>query len=131
MRDIDAAEDWLESWAAGIDARAEQATRLARQVAELTATERDTECLIAVTVGSSGQVLALELDDRACNGRGSELSDRILAVMRAAQSRMAEFVAEQVRGTVGAETETGRAVVDAYERRFPAPPPEQETHDGR
>lgn len=55
MHDIDAAESWLDSWAAGIDARAEQAARLARQVSALTATAGDEDDTITVTVGSSGQ----------------------------------------------------------------------------
>lgn len=75
--------------------------------------------------------MALDLDDRACGVTGRELSDRILVVMRAAQRRLAEQVAGQVRVTVGADTETGRAVLDAYERRFPTPVADEETRGDR
>lgn len=122
MRDVDAAEDWLDSWVAGVNAQAGRATELARQVAALTARATSEDGSIAVTVGSNGQVEELHLDDRVQRLPGRELSRRILTVMRTAQQRLAAQVAEQVRDTVGADTETGRAVVNSYEQRFPAPP---------
>lgn len=122
MRDADAAEDWLDSWVAGVNAQASRATELARQVAALTARATSEDGSIAVTVGSNGQVEELDLDDRVQRLPGRELSRRILTVMRTAQQRLAAEVAEQVRDTVGADTETGRAVVNSYEQRFPAPP---------
>jgi hypothetical protein len=51
--------------------------------------------------------------------RGAELSRQILAVMRRAQADLSGQVAAQVRETVGADTETGRAVIHSFEARFP------------
>lgn len=124
MSDIDAAEDWLDSWVAGVDERAARAVDLARQVASLTATASSDDDTVTVTVGSNGQIERLDLDDRVQRLSGRDLSRRILAVMRAAQHRLSEQVAAQVQQTVGADTETGRAVVDAFGRRFPEPPAE-------
>ena len=124
-RDVDAAEDWLDSWVAGVDARAEAAAQLARQVAAVTAVARNDDETITVTVGANGQVEGLELDDRVQRLSGRDLSGQILAVMRAAQRKVTERVAVEVQATVGDDSETGRAVIDAFERRFPEPEPEE------
>jgi hypothetical protein len=125
MRDIDAAEDWLDSWVAGVDAQAARTTELARQVGALTAVARSDDGSITVRVGSSGQVQDLEFGERIHQLPAPELSRQILAVMRSAQRRLSQQVADQVRETVGADTDTGHAVIDAFDRRFPEPPQEQ------
>jgi hypothetical protein len=122
MTDIDAAEDWLDHWTAGVSAQAERAATLSRRVAALTGRATSDDDSIRVTVGSSGQLESLDLDDRATDLRGEELSRRILAVMRQAQSHLATRVAAEVEETVGSDTETGRAVIHSFTTRFPAPP---------
>jgi DNA-binding protein YbaB len=135
MGDIDAAEDWLDSWTAGVSAQAERAAALSREVSRLTGAAESRDGAIRVVVGSTGQVDSLELDDRVQRLRGAELSQQIMAVMRTAQAKLAAQVAEQVRLTVGQDTETGRAVVDSFTRRFPeqveAPPADPAERGGR
>jgi hypothetical protein len=118
-QDIDAAEEWLDSWASGVNAQAERAVTLSRRVARLTGRAESRDGSIRVTVGSSGQIEALDLDDRVQQLPGAELSRQILAVMRRAQADLSGQVAAQVRETVGADTETGRAVIHSFEARFP------------
>jgi hypothetical protein len=125
LRDVDAAEEWLDSWVVGVDARAEAAAQLARQVAAVAAVAHNDDETITVTVGANGQVEGLELDDRVQPLSGRDLSNQILAVMRAAQRKVTEQVAAEGQATVGDDSETGRAVIDAFERRFPEPAPEQ------
>jgi hypothetical protein len=108
--DIDAADDWLDKWAAGVSAQAEHAAALARRVAALTGSAESPDGSIRITVGSSGQVESLQLADR-------ELARRVLAVMRRAQAGLAR----QVEDVAGADTETGRAVIHSYATRFPEP----------
>jgi hypothetical protein len=117
---VDAAEDWLDDWTAGISAQAERAATLSRRVAALTASAESADGSIKVTVGSAGQLESLDLDD-------AELARRILSVMRKAQSNLARQVTAQVQDTVGAETETGRAVIDSFESRFA---PRESEEDG-
>lgn len=124
--DIDAAEEWLDHWAAGVSAQAERAAALTRRVAALTGRAESADGAIRVTVGSSGQVESLDLDDRVRELRGEELSRRILAVMRRAQASLAGQVTTEVQATVGADTETGRAVIHSFESRFPVQPSEQD-----
>ena len=40
-------------------------------------------------------------------------------MIRHAQADLSRRVAEQVRDTVGADTETGRAVIHSFDTRFP------------
>jgi hypothetical protein len=119
--DIDAAQDWLDSWSAGVTAQAERAAQLSRRVAALTGYAENGDRSIRVTVGSSGQVEKLDLDDRVRRLTGAELSGEIMSVMRRAQAGLTALVEAQVRDTVGVDTETGRAVVNSFSLRFPPP----------
>ncbi|GAA5188364.1 hypothetical protein GCM10023322_38910 [Rugosimonospora acidiphila] len=111
-----AAEDWLESWAGGVSARAARAVELSNRVAGLTGTAEASGGKIEVTVGSAGQLRDLRLDDAS---GGEELARRIMAVVRAAQADLSVRVAHEVRATVGEDTETGRAVIGSFQTRFP------------
>lgn len=42
-----------------------------------------------------------------------------MSVIRRAQAALSGRVAEEVEATVGADSETGRAVVNSFETRFP------------
>jgi hypothetical protein len=125
LQDVDEAQEWLDSWVAGVDSRAEAAARLARQVAAVTAVAHNDDETITVTVGASGQVEDIDLHDRVQRLSGGELSRQILAVMRVAQRQLTQRVAAEVQATVGDDSETGRAVNDAFDRRFPDPSPEE------
>jgi hypothetical protein len=121
VNDVDAAEQWLDSWVSQVDAQAQQAVELSRRVAELVGSAEGRDGAIRVTVGSSGQVEALKLDDRVHELSGPQLAREILAVMRRAQAVLSAEVVEQVRATVGADSEAGRAVIGSFDARFPAP----------
>jgi hypothetical protein len=62
----------------------------------------------------------LELDDRVQRLRGRELARAIMSTMRRAQTGLTHQVAEAVGETVGADSETGRAVLESFAQRFPA-----------
>jgi DNA-binding protein YbaB len=128
FNDIDAAEEWLNSWTASVNAQAERAAQLTSRVAALTANAESNDGSIKVTVGSTGQIEKLALDDRVQRLSGEELSRQILAVMRKAQASLSTLVSAEVEATVGVDTETGRAVIGSFETRFPQPP--QEDRDG-
>ncbi|KUL28790.1 YbaB/EbfC family nucleoid-associated protein [Actinoplanes awajinensis] len=121
VSDIDAAEQWLDSWVSQVNVQAERGVELARRVAALTGSADGRGGAIRVTVGSSGQVTSLELDDRVHELSGPELAREIMAVMRRAQAVLSAEVTEQVRATVGTDSETGRAVIGSFDTRFPVP----------
>ncbi|GAA0516670.1 hypothetical protein Ade02nite_25160 [Paractinoplanes deccanensis] len=124
---IDAAEEWLDAWVGQANAQAARSVELSRRVAALTGTAEGRDGAIRVTVGSTGQVEQLDLDDRVHELSGPRLAAEIVSVMRRAQAVLSTRVAEEVRATVGADTETGRAVIHSFDSRFPA----VESEEGR
>jgi DNA-binding protein YbaB len=104
---------------------------MSERVASLSSTARVADGAIAVTVAGSGLVTGLELDDRVQRMTGRDLSTAILTAMRQAQAGLTAKVQQVVQETVGAETETGRAVVGAFENRFPEQPEEEDRRDDR
>ncbi|WP_433347862.1 YbaB/EbfC family nucleoid-associated protein [Micromonospora sp. CA-111912] len=123
-RDLDDAERWVADWSASISERAERAQRLAARVAGLTGSAGAAGGLVEARVDSSGGLVALHLDDRLTGWPAARLEREIMTALRRAQAALTGRVAEAVADTVGADTETGRAVLDGYDRRFPAPPPD-------
>lgn len=121
MSDVDAAEEWLDSWTAQVNAQAQRSVELSRRVAALAASAEGHEGAIRVRVGSAGQVDQLDLDDRVHNLSGPRLAAEIMSVMRRAQTALSIRVADEVRATVGEDTETGRAVLHSFDSRFPTP----------
>jgi hypothetical protein len=85
---------------------------------------------IEVTVAGSGVMTDLKLDDRVRTWPADQIAAAVLAVMRRAQASLATRVAEIADETVGADSETGRAVVDGFARRFPAPPDDEDDRSG-
>ena len=98
------------------------AAALADRMATLTSSADGDQGAIRVTVASSGNLTGLELDDRVQGYPGADLAAEILQVMRRAQAGLVDRVAAAVEQTVGADSETGRAVLDSFEQRFPASP---------
>lgn len=85
---------------------------------------------VRVTVAGSGMMTDLRMDDRVLRWPASEIAAQVMSVMRRAQASLASRVAEIADETVGADSETGRAVVDGFVRRFPEPPDEEESLGG-
>jgi len=119
-RNLEASPDAMRSWSAQVSGRTEAAAALADRVATLAASASDDDGAITVTVASSGIPTALMLDDRVKRLAGEDLAAEILRVMRRAQAGLADRVAAAVDETVGAGTETGKAVLDSFAQRFPA-----------
>lgn len=137
-RNADDAEEWVRSWTTQVSGRAAAGAALADQVSGIACTATGAGGAVRVTVGSSGTVTGLELHDRVQRMSGAELSAEILTVMRRAQAQLTDRVAIAVQNTVGADSETGRAVLGTFAQRFPAPPdddadgsPSAQSGDGR
>src|SRR4051812_19552587 len=107
---LDAVNHETSSWGPGV---------LAERVAALSASATGDDRAVTVTVSSAGIVTGLRLDDSVRRLSGETLSAEILRTMRRAQAALAEQVVVAVDETVGADTETGKAVVDSFSQRFP------------
>lgn len=115
--DLDAAERRIDDWQAGFEERAAQARELAARLAELTTTARSEDGLVEVTVGASGAMIGLELAEETRRQPADKTAREILRTLSAAQSAMTEAATEATAETIGAETETGRAVIASFTAR--------------
>ncbi|PPK68284.1 YbaB/EbfC family nucleoid-associated protein [Actinokineospora auranticolor] len=82
----------------------EQAARvsgLRESIARLKGSARNPDGSVAVTVAPSGAVLGLQLSPAAMNRSHTQLTQEILATIRAAQHEAAARMAETVRPVVG------------------------------
>jgi DNA-binding protein YbaB len=120
-RDLDAAEQLVDDWQSGIEARAAQARVLSARLAALSATARSDDELVEVTVGSSGDLVALELDERIRDRPAAETAREILATLRAARRMLTTAVTEATAQTMGADSATGQAVIASYTSRLGDP----------
>ena len=113
---LDAAERWIDDWQSRFEEQAARARTLSQRVGELTATAASEEGTVEVTVGSSGALTGLRLDEAIRGRPAADTAEQIVAVARAAQARLAEQAAAAVAETVGPDSAAGRAVVDSYAR---------------
>jgi hypothetical protein len=116
-RDLDDAERLVDDWQAGIEARAALARELAARLGVLTATARSEDGLVCVTVGSSGGITDLVLKEGIRDRPATETARAILATLRSAQSSLTVAATAAAADTVGADTETGKAVIASYVAR--------------
>jgi DNA-binding protein YbaB len=113
-RDWDAAERAIDAWQEGFDQRAEQARELAARMDGITASGSAANGLVEVTIGRSGELLDLHLAEDIRGQSAARTARDILAAVASARDGLARKVASAVADTVGAETETGRAVLASH-----------------
>jgi hypothetical protein len=118
-RSPDDAEAWVRSWSAQSSTRAGATARLADRVCVLSTQASGVDGAVRVAVASNGVLTGLWLAERARDLPADDLAREILATMRRAQTALVAKVSAAVAETVGADSETGRAVLDAYVVRFP------------
>jgi YbaB/EbfC DNA-binding family len=123
-RNLDEAARLVDDWQADIEARAARARRLAARLGALTADARSADGLVSVTVGSSGAITGLELTEGIRDRPADETARAILATVRAAQASLVAAVTAAAAETVGADSETGKAVIASYVSRLAPPAPD-------
>jgi hypothetical protein len=116
-RDLDEAEQLVDDWQAGIEARAAQTRKLAALLGALTATAESDDELISVTVGAAGAPIDLTLKDGIREQPTADTARAILETMRKAQESLAAAAFEVTAETVGADSETGKAIIASYVAR--------------
>jgi hypothetical protein len=117
-RDLDDAARMVDDWQAGIEARAVQARELGTRLSALTGSARSDDGLVSVTVGSSGTITGLELKERIRERPAVETARAILATVRAAQASLVAAATAVTAETVGADSDTGQAVIASYASRL-------------
>jgi DNA-binding protein YbaB len=115
-RALDGTQRLVDDWQAGFEHRAAQAQLLAGRLAVATASARSSDGLVEVTVGPSGAVADLHLDEAIRRRSAERTAQEIMATIAAARAALAELAAAAVADTVGTDSEVGRAVLSSYQR---------------
>ncbi len=116
-QDLDEAGRMIDRWQAGFDERAAQARALSVRLMALTAAAESDDGLVRVTVGASGSITGLDLRDGIRDRPAGETARSILSTLRAAQAALTGAAAAVTAETIGAGSETGKAVIASYAAR--------------
>jgi hypothetical protein len=100
--------DELSAW---VTAQASQAGQLADRLSHVSETAVNRDGGVEVTVGSSGDLTDLRLEDGVRQWPAERIAAEIMATMRDAQAARRDRIAVIVASTVGMDTPTGHAVL--------------------
>jgi hypothetical protein len=110
--------DRIDQWQRGFEERAAQARALAERTSGLSATAREGDGNVEVTVGPGGQITSLRLDEDIRRQPADTTARQIMAAIRAAQASLARDFAQATADTVGLESATGQALMSALNARL-------------
>lgn len=113
-RELDEAQRWIDSWQNAIEVRAGRARELSARLSRLTRTARSPDGLVTVTVGASGDLAGLELAEAIRRRPAAATARDILTTLSAARAALTAAVVVETEATIGADSATGRAVIEAY-----------------
>jgi DNA-binding protein YbaB len=116
-QDLDQAERMIDQWQAAFDERAAQARAMSARLLALTAAAESDDGLVRVTVGASGSIAGLDLREGIRDRPAAEMARAILSTLRAAQAALTEAATAVTAETIGAGSETGKAVIASYVAR--------------
>jgi hypothetical protein len=114
------AERLIDEWRGTIEQRAARARSLESRLARLTETARSPDGLVTVTVGVRGDLTALDLAEGVRQRPAAVTASEILSTLRVARGALVAAVADVTAETMGADTATGRAVVESFTNRLTA-----------
>jgi DNA-binding protein YbaB len=116
-QDLDQAERMIDQWQAAFDERAAQARAMSARLLALTAAAESDDGLVRVTVGASGSIAGLDLREGIRDRPAAETARAILSTLRAAQAALTDAATAVTAETIGAGSETGKAVIASYAAR--------------
>ncbi|MEV8504887.1 YbaB/EbfC family nucleoid-associated protein [Actinoplanes sp. NPDC051475] len=120
----------IDEWEHALQRRAEQAQSLAQRTEGLFATARSDDRLVEVTVSSNGQLLDLRLDEDIRHQSAATTAREIVATLRRARADLLRQFDEATAETIGADSETGRALMRSIRVRLDSVDAPHDNRDG-
>ncbi|GAA4924510.1 hypothetical protein [Actinoplanes utahensis] len=117
-RELREAQRLIDEWRSVIEERAGLARALSIRLARLSETVRSPDGLVAVTVSAGGDLIALDLAEGVRQRPAAVTAREIVATLRAARTAMIASVTAATAATVGADSATGRAIIETYAARL-------------
>ncbi|GLY98328.1 YbaB/EbfC family nucleoid-associated protein [Actinoplanes sp. NBRC 103695] len=112
------AAERVDAWQQGFEERAAQARALSERTSALSATAREGDGIVEVTLGSDGQITGLRLDERVRHQPAATTARQILAAVQSAKESLAAEFAQATADTVGLDTPTGQALITSLHTRL-------------
>jgi DNA-binding protein YbaB len=113
--DIEAVRERLRGLQESAEQRVAATQELASGLASISATASDEARVVTVTVDANGNVTDLKLTERIRGRQPDWLSQTIMDTIKAARADLAEQTRDVVGRTVGADSATGRAIVERFQ----------------
>jgi DNA-binding protein YbaB len=114
----DRALERIEQWQQSFEERAAQARVLTERTSGLSATAREGDGIVEVTVGPGGQVTELRLDEEIRRQPAATTARQILAAITSAKASLVRDFAQVTAETVGLESATGQALMNSLNVRL-------------
>ncbi|MEU8815376.1 YbaB/EbfC family nucleoid-associated protein [Actinoplanes sp. NPDC048796] len=115
---VDGALERIDDWEQSLARRAEQAQALAARASMMSATARSGDGLVEVTVDAEGQIADLHLDEGIRRQSAEATARSIVETLQAAKENLIRQFGTATAETVGADSETGRMLVEALRHRL-------------
>jgi DNA-binding protein YbaB len=117
----DSALKRIDAWERSAAKRAEQAQDLALRTSEMSATVRSRDGLVEVSIGAEGQLTNVNLDERTRQQPAATTARTIMETLEAARAKLIRQFDAATAETLGADSETGRMLVESLRRRLGPP----------
>ena len=111
-------QDRVDAWKRRTDKRFEAIRQMGEKMAKLRVGAVNDEGTIKVTVDAAGSLADLKLHESVMDGTAADLAADILDTLAKARTNLATGATLVLDHTVGADSETGRAVLATFHDRF-------------
>lgn len=123
--DPEASRDRLVAWKGRIDQLAADTQAMSDQMEQLRVTVMDPRRIVQVTVDSTGNLVDVLFSELIRRFTPEEVSQALMATIRAAKLQVADRSAEIIEATLGSDSSAGRAIADRVRKQL-SPPDEAE-----
>jgi DNA-binding protein YbaB len=119
--DPEASRDYLRSWRADAERRAERAGSMAAQIEQLRSSAEDDNDLAQVTVDSSGVLVDLVLTERIHRYEPEVVARAVMSALREARTKAAEQAREIAVEAMGPDSMSARVIADRMQQLLERP----------
>lgn len=112
------AAERVDAWQQGFEERAAQARALSERTSALSATAREGDGIVEVTLGSDGQITGLRLAEGIRHQPAAATARQILAAIQSAKESLAGQFEQATAETVGLDSATGQALMSSLQARL-------------
>lgn len=125
--DPDASRDYLRSWRADAERKAQLAGAMAARIEQLRTTARDGNDLAEVTVDSSGVLVDLVLTERIHRYEPQVVARAVMSALREARTRAAEQAREIAVEALGPDSVSARVIGERMQELLERPDTGEDT----